>query len=277
MFAPSVADAPVRLVTERGRGWAVEGFGTDRLAVLIAADECPDPDAVLQKAGNTAVVLRGELSFPDGPAPVCWKRVRRKTRLKRWATFVRTRRTVLTYVYAARLRAAGVDTPRPLACTAPHRWQTERPAWLLTDWIEGTEDLAIADRRLADLPEADRLRIAGRYAAAVGETLGRLHAAGASHRDLKPNNVLVTRLAPAGGAGRGAGREEPVRAWVIDLDAVSFPPRLTERRRRRDLARLRRGLPNVPRIALVRFLKAYAAAADPGSPGRWRELAATPH
>ncbi|QDT16474.1 lipopolysaccharide kinase InaA family protein [Alienimonas californiensis] len=267
MFAPSVADAPLRLVTQRGRGWAVAEFGADRLAALIAADDCPDPDAVLQKAGNTAVVLRSELALPAGPAAVCWKRIHRKTRFKRWATLVRTRRTVLTYVYAARLRAAGVETPRALACTAPHRWQIERPAWLLTDWVEGTEDLAMAERRLAELPAADRLRIAGRYAAAVGRLLGTLHAAGASHRDLKPNNVLITRLA-AGDA------DVTVRAWVIDLDAVAFPVRLTRRRRRRDLARLRRGLPNVPRTALARFLRAYAAASPAGAADRWQEFAA---
>ncbi|NNJ27162.1 lipopolysaccharide kinase InaA family protein [Alienimonas chondri] len=253
MVAPSPADAPVHVATPLGRGWAVEGFGEERLTALIAADGCPDPTAVMQKAGNTAAVLRGELELPTGRTAVCWKRIRRKTVLKRLATAVRTRRTVLTYLYAVRLRAAGVCTPRPLACTAPRRRQVDRPAWLATEWAEGTEDLAMARRRLAELPESQRLRIAARYAEAVGRTLGALHAAGASHRDLKPNNLLVTRLVDEGGG------EAPV-AWVIDLDAVTFPRSLTSHRRQRDLARLRRGLPDLPRTVVGRFFKAYHQA-----------------
>ena len=264
MAAPSPVDAPVRLATRRGRGWASADFGAERLASLVAADECPDAAAVMMKAGNTAAVLRGELALTGGPAAVCWKRIRRKTALKRWATAVRTRRTVLTYAHAGRLRAAGVDTPRPLACTAPPRWQVDRPAWLLTEWIDGTEDLAVARRRLADAPADERLRVAGAYAAAVGRTLGKLHAAGASHRDLKPNNVLVSRF---------AGDPAAVRAWVIDLDAIAFPAVLTSRRRRRDLARLLRGWPAPPRTAAVRFLKAYVAVRGGDWRGQWRALA----
>ncbi len=285
MPEPSAADAPVRLVTPRGRGWAVEEYGADRLRTLIAADNCPDPAAVVQKRGNTALVLRGELILPGAagtaptgrPAAVCWKRIRRKTWAKRLATTVRTRRTVLTYAHAGRLRAAGVETPRPLACTAPPWYRIDRPGWLVTEWLDGTEDLAVASRRLAELAPGDRLRIAGRYAAAVGRTLGLLHAAGASHRDLKPNNVLVTRLAGSQSAGIEpvGGQEEAVdavRAWVIDLDAVSFPRRLSNARRRKDLARLRRGLPDVPRTAIARFFRAYAVASGADGRAEWRAL-----
>ncbi|MEM9702389.1 MAG: lipopolysaccharide kinase InaA family protein [Planctomycetota bacterium] len=252
MIVPSPADAPVRVETTAGRGWAVRGFDEALLKRLVTADECPDADAEVMKAGNTAVVLRGELLIAGKAVPVCWKRIRRKTWLKRLATSVRTRRTVLTYLYAARLLEAGVGTPRGVACTAPAWWRIDRPAWLLTDWIEGTEDLAIADRRLAEASADERLRTAGRYAAAVGETLGRLHAAGATHRDLKPNNLLVFKAEPTEG--------DPTKAWVIDLDAVSFPNRLSDHRRRRDVARLHRGLSDMPRTVAVRFFKAYAEA-----------------
>ena len=268
MAAPSSLDAPVRLATACGRGWASADFGAERLTSLIAADECPDAAAVMMKVGNTAAVLRGELALTGGSAAVCWKRIRRKTVLKRWATAVRTRRTVLTYAHAGRLRAAGVDTPRPLACTAPPRWQIDRPAWLLTEWIDGTEDLAVARRRLADAPAGKRLRVAGAYAAAVGRTLGKLHAAGASHRDLKPNNVLVSRFAVDPDTDPAA-----VRAWVIDLDAVTFPALLTARRRRRDLARLLRDWPDLPRTAAVRFLKAYCTLRGGDWRAEWRALA----
>ena len=254
MPVPHPADAPVRVRGEAGSGWAAADLPAGLLVRLVAADDCPDPAAAVMKRGNTALVLRTD-AVPAGPglagAPaVCWKRVRRKTLLKRLATAVRTRRTVLTFAHAARLRAAGVATPRPLACTAPPRSHVCRPAWLLTEWVDGTEDLAALRRRLLAGDPAAAARAAGRVAAAVGALLGRLHAAGASHRDLKPNNVLV-RSAPGG----------PVAAWVIDLDAVTFPPVLTGLRRRRDLARLARDLPEAPRLARGRFLRAYAAAA----------------
>ena len=265
MPAPLPADAPVRVRTAAGSGWAAADVPAGLLASLLAADGCPDPLAAVMKAGNTAVVLRSAAApaAPGGTAlpACCWKRVRRKTALKRLATAVRTRRTVLTFARAARLRAAGVATPRPLACTAPRGWHVGRPAWLLTEWVENTEDLWALSRRL---PARGSAGTCGRVAAAVGTLLGRMHAAGASHRDLKPNNVLV-RVPPDRPAGRRTrgGKtvaREPALAWVIDLDAVSFPPVLTAWRRRRDLARLARDLPDLSVSARRRFLAAYAAA-----------------
>ena len=249
--------APVRVRTSAGRGWAAAGFEPAALAALIAADDCPDPAAEVMKRGNTALVLRSANGWGGVERAICWKRIRRKTWLKRLATVVRTRRTVECFDAANRLLAAGVATPAALACTAPPAWAIDRPGWLVTDWIEGTEDLAVARRRLCALPPAVAHRAAARYAAAVGGLLGKLHAAGASHRDLKPNNLLVA-LAP--------GRTPA--AWVIDLDAVTFPRRLTAGRRRRDLRRLFRDQPGLPRTVRARFLRAYAEASGQE---RWRE------
>ena len=239
----------VEIRTPAGRGWAVPEFDQDALFALIAADECPDPAAVVMKRGNTAVVLKSDAGWGGVAGPVCWKRIRRKSWFKRVLTVVRPRRTVTCYRAARRLLAAGVATPAGLACTAPKAAAIHRPGWLLTDWVEGTEDLAIARRRLSDGPPDHAHRTAARYAAAVGDLLGRMHAAGASHRDLKPNNLLV-----AADPGR-----DPA-AWVIDLDAVAFPVRLTADRRRRDLDRLFWEQTDLPLTVQARFLRAYDRA-----------------
>ena len=103
--------------------------------------------------------------------------------------------------------------------------------------------------RIAARPLARRLRLAAQCADALGRLLGRMHASGAAHRDLKAANLLVvedggelTRLpgrsrrpssrhaghVPAtsprsGAAGGGAGR--PSLGYAVDLPA--FSPRLS--------------------------------------------------
>ncbi|MDQ3331119.1 MAG: lipopolysaccharide kinase InaA family protein, partial [Planctomycetota bacterium] len=105
-------------------------------------------------------------------------------------------------------------------------------------------------------------------AIAVGKLLGRMHAAGISHRDLKSQNVMVRRTAEGGYV-----------ASVIDLDGVTFLSSITAARRWKDLARLAADAATwagLSRSTRLRFLIAYAYAA--GLPkchkAAWRQVSA---
>ena len=249
--------APEPFLTLRRAGGTALAVPEIGRAALIRLLDCPDLPAgggvkEVVKAGNTALVLRAVVPLGGGMAEVAWKRVLRKTPLKRWATLLRPRRTELAFHHARRLRAAGVATPRPLAVLRPPRTAVDRPSWLATEWVARSVDLRTAAKRLAGTNAGERVRRGGNMAAAVGAVLGRLHAAGASHQDLKPENLLV-RVPPHG----------PASAWLLDMDAVRFPAVLTPARRRRDLARLLRDARTWPcwdESADARFHRAYAAA-----------------
>ncbi|MDB4930040.1 MAG: protein kinase, partial [Myxococcaceae bacterium] len=78
-------------------------------------------------------------------------------------------------------------------------------AWIAMDWLDG-ETLAARLKR-APLAVADALA-AGR---AVADALAYLHAAGVTHRDVKPSNVLLV-----GG--------DPARATLLDLGIARSGP-----------------------------------------------------
>ncbi len=91
---------------------------------------------------------------------------------------------------------------------APRGWTTSSTSFLVTQWIGGAENLHLFGWRIAARPLAARLRLAARCAAALGRLLGRMHAAGAAHRDLKAANLLVVE----------EGRD--VIVYLVDLDGL---------------------------------------------------------
>ena len=145
------------------------------------------------------------------------------------------------------LLALGIATPRPLAACEPRRGSPPGASYLATEWIPG-ENLHLFGWRLAGLPIERRLRLASRCAKSTGRLLGRMHAAGVVHRDLKAANLVAVE------------EENDVAVYLVDLDGARLGRRPHARRRAADLARLAAGLaahPWVTPAVCRRFLRAY--------------------
>ncbi len=139
------------------------------------------------------------------------------------------------------LAGLGMHHPETLAFAERRRfgWVTE--SYLITGFLADTEPLPVA---LAGLREDRRRRRL--LARALGETIGRLHAAGLDHGDLKHSNLLV-------------GRDG--RVVLIDLDTLVPPRRPTWRRVVRAFGQLEAYTsdlyPWLPRTDRARFLSGY--------------------
>ena len=107
------------------------------------------------------------------------------------------------------LLSRAIATPRPLLACRPRGWTTCGTSALVTQWIVGAENLHVFGWRIAALPLAARLRLAARCGEALGRLLGRMHALGAAHRNLKAANVLVVE----------EGGEAVV--YLVDLDGLA--------------------------------------------------------
>jgi hypothetical protein len=160
----------------------------------------------------------------------------------------------------AALRARGLPAPRVVAARAlrsgPLGWRLA----LVSARVEGALDAAewLERLRRGELTGAERARLL----AALGELVGRLHAARFLHADLHGRNLLVAHDLAA--------------AWVLDLDRGRCVPVLGEPERRDNLRRLyrsvrrreARGRPFLRRADYLRFLRAYGDAR--GVPADWR-------
>ena len=145
------------------------------------------------------------------------------------------------------LLAHGIATPRPLLACRPRGWATSSTSFLVTEWIAGAENLHLFGWRIAAAAARRAASLAARCAEALGRLIGRMHAAGAAHRDLKAANLLVVEE-------RG-----DVTVYLVDLDGLQPGGLVGFQRQARDLARLAAGLaahPWVTRSICRRFLRA---------------------
>ena len=258
----------VRLVRPNGIGLAVPGFSRACLIRLIDYPEMPLRTSTREviKNGRSALLVRTEFPVEDRMTSVAYKRVRRRTWLKKLTGWLRPQRAVRTWHLGHALLERGIATARPLAAILPRQPGLRFSTFLVQEWIEGALNLQKYGHWLEGIQPQARIEKTRNAARSLGRLLGHMHAQNVSHRDLKPGNLLLV----------DHGRT--VTAYVIDLDGAAIRRRLSKRERLKNLSRLVIGLEKLPELqltVLLRFLNAYlATAGDAGGEWKrtWREL-----
>jgi tRNA A-37 threonylcarbamoyl transferase component Bud32 len=220
------------------------------------------------KLSHDSLIVVARWSVSAKPLPVALKQYRARNGWKAFCGLFRRSRATLAWQRAQTLLAHGIATPRPIAAWSPRAWRTRAVSYLATEWIEGAENLHLYGWRLASRPANERLRPAALAAESLGRLIGRMHAAGFSHRDLKGANLLL------------ADRGDLAAAWLVDLDGVQARRHVAPKTRAANLARLAAGLnahPWVTRTICLRFLRAYVGQFPKGVVAwklLWRDVAA---
>jgi tRNA A-37 threonylcarbamoyl transferase component Bud32 len=200
------------------------------------------------KIGRESLVVKIELTVGDQSIPAVAKQFRPRTLWKAIAGVFRSPKAMQNWRKAEYLRERDIATPQPLLACRPRGWTTSSTSFLVTQWINRAENLHLFGWRISSRPLNERLRLAARCADALGRLIGRMHAAGAAHRDLKAANLLVVEEAC------------DVIVHLVDLDGLQHVKQVNFQRQARDLARLAAGLaahPWVTRSICRRFLAAY--------------------
>jgi hypothetical protein len=144
---------------------------------------------------------------------------------------------------AFRLTRAGIPTAEPIALAERRRLGIPIESFYVSRFLSGSIPLPAALPDIAARPAQRRA-----LAFALGDLVGKLHAAGVDHPDFKHSNLLV-----------GPGEE----IAVVDLDSLVPNRRPTWRRRVRALGQLEAYAtdlyPWLPRTDRARFLRAYLA------------------
>lgn len=281
----------VRLVRRGGTGMCVPECSRACLIRWIDYPELPLRVHVREtlKCGRSSLVVRADVPFGESVVRVAYKRYSRRNLWKATVGAFRTSRAFRAWRLARLLRECGIPNPRPLVAVTPRSRRIlpgSRPgmgaprrilpgsrrvdSYLATEYVDGFPLHGLGDR-ISSLPMGARVRAVVHVAEDVGRLLGRLHAAGFRHRDLKTGNILIA----------GNVREpDSLSAVLIDLDGVSRRRTLSRSARIRDLSRLcvcfGPGLPQ--RVSAgVRFVQCYlATCGDANWPWRdgWRRLVA---
>ena len=219
------------------------------------------------KISHETLLVEAEVPWVEGPMRVAYKQFRPRGWWKSLCGRFRVSRARRGWELAQALLARNIPTPRPLLACEPRGPWRRRSSYLATQWIADAENLHLYGWRLAGYPLPQRLRWASRCAVNLGRLLGRMHAAGVSHRDLKGANLLAVQ------------QRDDVAVFLVDVDGVRISRRLSARRRAADLARLAAGLeahPWVSRSIACRLLRAYAGEFPAGTVAwkpLWRDIA----
>ena len=205
--------------------WVRKPMANDALGhVLVAPDSAVAGEALL-KAGHTSTVgQRGNFVV---------KRYNFKKPLNLLKDFFRPTKARRAFQLGYHLELVKVRTPAVIAVAEHRPLGLALRSYLVMEKIESAIALAEAAQ--------DDPRLAKRLA----RLIGRMHAEGFTHRDLKASNVLMD------------GQGEP---WLIDLDGLSFSGDVSARAAVSNLKRLERGLSGKPLDTTanrLRFFREY--------------------
>jgi tRNA A-37 threonylcarbamoyl transferase component Bud32 len=197
---------------------------------------------VLKNARRTAVT---RVSF-DGEW-LCVKEFRASRSSERLKDRLRTSRAKRAWDGAARIEAAGVATPEPLALL--ERGDTH----FVVTRFEGRAvalDQLVTERFFPPL-ETEQLAAKRTLIGQLGAWLRRVHDSNIYHDDWSPKNILVREM------------DDGWRFFFVDLDSVDFRRRLSRRRRLKNLSQLNDLPACVSGADRMRFLRVYARGRPP--------------
>ncbi len=233
-----------------------------------------DPDELLWrhldrpvKLDRGSIIVEADVPLRGGSQHVIFKRYQARRWWKGLLGRLRRGRAVRGWYRGHALQLRRIATARPIvACELRRPWYRCR-GYLAMEWIEGSENLHLYGWRLARRPARVRARRAVECAESLGTVVGRMHAQGVRHGDLKGSNLLV------------AERPGRLDTYLVDVDDVRLGGRLTPSQRADDLARLAASLeahPWVTRTMRRRFLRAYLRQFPAGTVDWkqfWRDVA----
>jgi tRNA A-37 threonylcarbamoyl transferase component Bud32 len=263
-------------------GMALRGVDEDWLARL-----CRDPDSLFHERGvkvlkdsKTSTVAEIVAPIDGTPRRVILKKIGATRWTDPWTALVRPTPILRSWVSGQGLLERNLPTPRPLVMVHRRRHGLWHDGYLVTEKLDGVQELDDYVKGLAELPAAERRRRLWRQIERVARAIRDLHRRHLSHRDLKAPNLLVTTIdnedTPAGAARAIWSSPFPVAnttLWFIDLVGVSRHARLGRRRRVQNLARLNASFlqsPMLTRGDRLRFLRIYLVWGIHGK-GDWKK------
>jgi len=212
-----------------------------------------EPSGRAEAAGGRTTA-KTHLPRPAEQAPVALQHYWPTTWWESLLDGFRRSRAVRAWCWGHALLERGIATARPLAVCEVRRGAWRREAYVVNQWIEDAVTLCDYGRRLAELEPRARLLRRGQVAYHLGRLIGGLHAWGIGHGDLRADHLLVVE------------RDDDVELYLIDLDAVRFLRRVSQRAQAKELARMAERLASAPwltRTDLARILQAYGRTAAP--------------
>ena len=183
-------------------------------------ESLPGYQPVQAKKDRPAYVFR----FQIGEQSYVAKLSRAHTVLDRVSNFLRPPKALKAWYNSNRLRALGIDTPKVVAFGKRRTAGLLRRSILIAEEVRDAWKLHQFLYRYCVAPNSAPLR--RRLMRLLGQTLGRLHAAGIHHSDFRSANLLVQQ--------NGAD----IKLYVVDTEPIRFPRPLMDAQRLRDLTTL---------------------------------------